>query len=325
MSRQELAEKECRYLEINQIYHGDTQELIKQVEPDSIDLSVWSPPYFVGKNYEKHYTFTTWQLLLNNTINEHFRILKPGGFLAINIGDILAFKDPDMPKIQAPNTTKQRRDVTKEDVLKAKKKHPDFNRYQLAELLNCSEQTIDRRLNGNNIRGGKYSSQTRVYLVGHHLEKYAYEAGLYLYDRRVWVKDPAWQNSKWHSSSYRSVDEFEYIYIFWRPGETIIDRNRLSSEEWAQWGGRGVWNIPSVRHNNSHEAMYPVELPSRIIKLLTKENDTVLDPFIGSGTTALACFHLKRNYLGFDNQKKYVELAKKNVQSEKDKFGYLFS
>ena len=325
MSRKGSTEKEYRYLEPNQIYHGDTQELIKQVEPESIDLSVWSPPYFVGKNYEKHFTFSTWQLLLDNTICEHFRILKPGGFLAINIGDILAFKDPDMPKIQAPNTTKQRCDVTKEDVLKAKKKHPNYNRYRLAELLNCSEQTIDRRLNGNNIRGGKYSSQTRVYLVGHHLEKFAYEAGLYLYDRRVWAKDPAWQNSQWHSSSYRSVDEFEYIYIFWRPGETVIDRNRLSSEEWAKWGSRGIWNISSVRRNNSHEAMYPVELPSRVIKLLTKENDTVLDPFIGSGTTALACLHLKRNYIGFDNQKKYVDLAKKNVQLEKDKLGYLFS
>ena len=48
------------------------------------------------------------------------------------------------------------------------------------------------------------------------------KAGFYLYDRRVWVKDACWENSRWHSLSYRSVDEFEYIYIFWKPGITTI-------------------------------------------------------------------------------------------------------
>lgn len=305
------------YLEKNEIYLGDTRELIKQIEPNSLDLSVWSPPYFVGKNYEKYLTLSTWKELLYQTIAGHVEALKPGAFMAVNIGDILAFKDENIPRIQAPNKNKLRSKVTKEDVLEVLAKHPDWKRKRIAQELGCSEQTVDRRLNGNNIRGGKYGAQTRVFLVGHMLEDYAYENGLYLYDRRVWVKDPAWRNSQWHSSSYRAVDEFEYIYIFWKPGETEIDRNRLQAGEWAKWGSRAVWSFPSVRSNKEHEAKFPLELPTRLIRLLTPDGGTVLDPFMGSGTTAVACINLDRKFIGFDNQPSYVELARKNVKAAK--------
>ncbi len=123
-------------------------------------------------------------------------------------------------------------------------------------------------LNGNNIRGGKYNTQTRVHLVGGVVESASTDAGLYLYDRRIWVKDPAWENSKWHTLSYRAVDEFEYIYFFWKPGAPVVDRNKLTSEEWGIWGSRAVWNIQSVRTNDDHEAKFPVELPRRIVKLV---------------------------------------------------------
>jgi len=303
-------------LAINQIYQGDARVLMKEIEPDSIALSVWSPPYHVGKSYEKDMTFEEWVDLLRDVVAAHFPALKPGGFLAVNIADILCFPDPNMPRIQAATVSRQRSDVTREDVLKAMKEHPTFNRYQLAELLGCSEQTIDRRLNGNNIRGGKYSTQTRVKLVAGIVEDLALSAGLYLYDRRVWVKDAAWENSKWHTLSYRSVDEFEYILIFWKPGITKVDRSRLSPEEWTEWGSRGVWTIPSVRANDDHEAKFPLELPTRLIRLLTDKGDTVLDCFMGSGTTAVAAIREKRNYIGIELLEQYCELARKACQRE---------
>lgn len=306
-----------KYLNINEIHQGDTANLISQVEPNSIALSFWSPPYFVGKNYEKEATFESWQQLLKQTIEGHFSALKPGGFLVINIDDILAFPDPNIPRIQAPNKSKLRSPVTREDVVAAKEANPTFNRNQLAALLGCSEQTIDRRLNGNNIRGGKYSTQTRVCLVGHYLEKYAYDCGLYLYDRRIWAKDPTWQNSQWHSSSYRAVSEFEHLYFFWKPGETVIDRNRLNAKEWSEWGSRGIWSIRSVRSNRDHEAQFPIELASRVIRLLTEENDTVLDPFVGSGTTALAAIKNRRNYMGFEKEPQYVALSNEKIRQER--------
>ena len=257
--------------------------------------------------------------MITEVITLHYPILKPGGFLAVNIADILVFPDEDMPRIQAPNVSRHKVKITREDVLETMAKHPDFNRYQLAKLLGCSEQTIDRRLNGNNIRGGKYNTQTRVHLVGEMIEKAGYEASLYLYDRRVWVKDPAWQNSQWHTLSFRSIDEFEYIFILWKPGETMVDRTKLSRDEWSDWGSRGVWYIPSVRANDNHEAKFPLELPRRIIKLLTSHSDTVLDCFMGSGTTAVAAIQEGRSYIGIEIIDKYVALARQACEHEQSK------
>lgn len=305
---------DTQHLEINTIYHGDSSELMLRIRPESIACSIWSPPYYVGKNYEQGITFSEWQDLLRKVIENHVPILKKGGFMVINIADILCFKDESMPKIQLPNPSKHKFKLTKEEVLEVKKKNPTWNRYKLADHFGCSEQTIDRRLNGNNIRGGKYSTQTKVFLTGGLIQNMAQNAGLYLYDRRVWVKDPAWENSRWHSLSYRSIDEFEYLYFFWKPGETKVDRNRLTQDEWRNWGSRAIWEIRSVRANDKHEAMFPTELPRRIIKLLTDENEIVLDPFMGSGSTAVAAIEEGRNYLGIEKIAEYVTLARQRCQ-----------
>lgn len=301
-------------LEINRIHHGDARDLLPKIQPNSIALSIWSPPYFVGKEYETDLSFEDWQNLLSTVVALHFPIIKPGGFLVINIADILVFKDPTMPKIQAEVVSNRRSPVTREDVLRAMAEHPDYNRYQIAELLGCSEQTVDRRLHGNNIRGGKYETQTRVKIVGGLVEEWGHNAGFYLYDRRAWVKDAAWENSRWHSSSYKSVDEFEYLYVFWKPGVTKVDRKRLTKQEWREWGSRGVWCIPSVRANDDHEAKFPLELPRRFIQMLTEPDEIVLDCFMGSGTTAIAAIQQQRNFIGIERVKRYVELARRNVE-----------
>lgn len=62
-------------------YLGDSRELIRRVEPESVALSVWSPPYFVGKNYEADLTLDMWEDLLRQVIAGHYDALKPGGFL----------------------------------------------------------------------------------------------------------------------------------------------------------------------------------------------------------------------------------------------------
>jgi DNA modification methylase len=303
------------HLEINKIHHGRSEEVMKQLAADSIALSFWSPPYFVGKEYERDETYESWQEMLKAVISEHYRVLKPGGFLVINIADIRCFKDENIPKFQAMNLSMQKSKITKEMVLEAKKEFPEYNRDQLAKHLGCSEQTIDRRLNGNNIRGGKYETQTRVNLVGGPLQQYAMDVGLYLYDHRIWVKDAAWANSKWTSNSLKSVDEYEDLYIFWKPGQQIIDRKKIEPAEWSEWGSRAVWYVRSVRANDDHEAKFPIELASRVVRLYTDEGDTVLDPFMGSGTTAMAALSCNRNYVGIEKELKYVELATNQIDS----------
>jgi site-specific DNA-methyltransferase (adenine-specific) len=304
------------HLAVDRIHEGDARELLAEVAPDSVALSVWSPPYFVGKSYERELTFACWQELLAAVIGLHTRLLEPGGFLVINIADILCFPDESIPRIQAETHGGNRLTVSRDDVVDAMKRNPGANRYRIAELLGVSEQTVDRRLKNNNIRGGKYAPQTRVKLVGGFLEDAAYRAGLFLYDRRAWVKDPAWENSRWHTNSYRAVDEFEYLYFFWKPGITTVDRKRLAADEWSAWGSRAVWTIPSVRANDDHEAKFPPELPRRVIRLLTDPGDVVLDCFVGSGTTAVEAIRLGRHFIGIDKTPEYVRLARRACEAE---------
>ena len=248
-------------------------------------------------------------------------MIKPGGFLVVNIADILCFRDPSMPRISAETIGARRQRVTREMALQAMREHPEMNRHQIADLLGCSEQTIDRRLNGNNVRGGKYDSQTRIRIVGGLVEEWAAAAGFYAYDRRIWVKDACWENSRWASLSYRAVDEFEYLYLFWKPGVTKVDRARLSRGEWREWGSRGVWTFPSVRRNDDHEAKFPVELPTRVIRLLTDPGEVVLDCFMGSGTTAVAAARLDRRYVGIELQPQYVTMARRRLAEERQPHG----
>lgn len=312
-------DRPVRPLRPGRVYAGDARALLPRIACDSVALSFWSPPYFVGKSYEADLTFAAWQDLLREVVALHAPILQPGGFLAINIADILCFRDDSMPRVQAQSPRQRRSPVTRTDVLRAMDAHPQMNRHGLAALLACSEQTIDRRLNGNNIRGGKYDAQTRVKIVGGLVEQWALAAGLYPYDRRIWVKDPAWQNSRWHTLSYRAVDEFEYVYIVWKPGVTTVDRARLTPREWKQWGSRGVWAIPSVRANDDHEAKFPLELPRRVIRLLTAPGDLVLDCFLGSGTTAVAAVAEGRQFIGIDREPRYVRLARKRIGSARSR------
>src|SRR5436309_14277984 len=118
------------YLELDRVHQGDAKLLLSRIEPNSISVSVWSPPYFVGKSYEAHLTFEDWQGLLREVIKLHWAIIKPGGFLVINIADILCFPDEAMPKVQAQIVTRQRSPVSREDVLRAQAEHPTMNRYQ---------------------------------------------------------------------------------------------------------------------------------------------------------------------------------------------------
>src|SRR5437660_12831532 len=79
------------YLAPNGVYLGDSRVLIPRIRPSSVALSFWSPPYFVGKEYEKHLTFHNWQELLKEVIECHVEVLIPGGFMVINIANILCF------------------------------------------------------------------------------------------------------------------------------------------------------------------------------------------------------------------------------------------
>ena len=118
-------------------------------------------------------SFDDWQELIRDVVHCHSRVICPGGFVAVNIGDIICFTDESMPRYQADNICRKKVAVTREQILETKKKHPSANRYELARLLGCSEQTVQRRLEGNNVRGGKHAHSTKIKLTGCLLERWA--------------------------------------------------------------------------------------------------------------------------------------------------------
>ena len=72
----------------------------------------------------------------------------------------------------------------------------------------------------------------------------------------------------------------------------------------------------SEKKYGTHPTQKPIALLEHFIKLLSNPNDLVLDPFLGSGSTAVACKRLNRNFIGFDLNKDYCELAIKRVEND---------
>lgn len=275
------------------IYHGDCREVLPALA--GVNAIVTSPPYGVGKAYERG-------------------ALAADGLMAMVIADIRCHPDPMLPSVRA-SVGSRRKGPTTEDVITAIREGRATNKGELTALLDCSEQTIDRRLLGNSARGLKLEHQTRVRLTAPDLEHAGRAAGLYLYDNRVWVKDPCWETCQYHAGSYRSVDEYEHILIFARAGVPLeVDRARLAPSDWSAWGSRGVWPIPSVRANDAHPAMFPHELARRLALLLSPVGGTVCDPFMGSGTTLRAAKDAGRLGVGIESDELHCELAAKLLE-----------
>lgn len=121
-------------------------------------------------------------------------------------------------------------------------------------------------------------------------------------------------------------DIHEYILIFSKGNFTLPSRNKKSSitkNEFLEYT-KSIWKFSAASAKRvGHPAPFPEELPARLIKLYSFEDDVVLDPFVGSGTTCIAALKLKRNYLGYDIVEEYVKLANKKLEELK-KQGNLF-
>jgi site-specific DNA-methyltransferase (adenine-specific) len=80
-----------------------------------------------------------------------------------------------------------------------------------------------------------------------------------------------------------------------------------------------VLALPTLSHNVGHPAAYPVALPEWFIRLFTQEGDLVLDPFLGSGTTAIAAANQGRNWIGCEKFPDYIPVAEARIVKEREK------
>ncbi|MCI0329523.1 MAG: thermonuclease family protein [candidate division Zixibacteria bacterium] len=117
--------------------------------------------------------------------------------------------------------------------------------------------------------------------------------------------------------------DYEFILIFKKMGVPPKatgeqkEKSRLSTKEWNEYF-YGHWNFPGERQDK-HLAAFPEELPHRLIRMFSFVEDTVLDPFLGSGTTCLTAKKLGRHSIGYEINPKFLPVIKKKLGIEKER------
>lgn len=96
--------------------------------------------------------------------------------------------------------------------------------------------------------------------------------------------------------------------------DAVKRKSVVTKEEWREYT-KTVWSIANISHK-LHPAIFPLEIPHRLIKLFSFWGETVLDPFAGTGATAVAALQLSRNAICIDQNADYVKIARKRVKAE---------
>ncbi|MEO0021861.1 MAG: DNA methyltransferase [candidate division WOR-3 bacterium] len=116
--------------------------------------------------------------------------------------------------------------------------------------------------------------------------------------------------------------DYEFILIFKKHGnppkisKELKEKSKLTKEEWNEYFS-GHWNFNGEKQTE-HLAMFPEELPKRLIKMFSFVGDTILDPFLGSGTTTLAAKNLNRNSIGYEINEKFLPIIKEKIGIDKE-------
>lgn len=250
---------------------GDCRRMV-EVENNSIDLIITSPPYWHIKDYGIQGQIGYGQSLheylkdLYLVWKECYRVLKEGRRLCINIGD----------------------QFTRSSV---------YGRYKIIPLhaefiVQCEEIGFDYM--GSII----WQKKTTMNTTGG-----ANLMGSYPYPPNGMIE----------------ID-YEFILIFKKPGKNekktkeVKENSKLTKEEWKKYF-YGHWNFGGVKQIE-HEAMFPEELPKRLIKMYTFVGETILDPFLGSGTTIKSALILNRNAIGYEINEKFLDVIKQKIMLE---------
>lgn len=155
-----------------------------------------------------------------------------------------------------------------------------------------------------------------------HISHIMLEIGYLMRGEIIWYKGAgagvsmAW--GSWQSASNPVLrDTHEYILVFSKGSfsrkRAHAEEDTISRDQFMEWT-KSVWTMnPESAKKVGHPAPFPVELPYRLIQLYTFTGDIVLDPFMGSGSTAIAALKSSRNYVGYDTDPEYIKLAEDRI------------
>jgi len=260
------------------IIHGDCEEVLKRFPDHFFDLIFTSPPY--ADRRKKTYggvrpdEYVDWFL---PKAEQFARVLKPTGTFILNI---------------------------KERVVNGER-----HTYVIELILRLREQgwlwTEEFIWHKKNCYPGKWPNRFRD--SWERLLQFNRERKFNMYQEAVMVSVGDWATTRLASLSEtdRSRDESKVGSGFGKNVSKWIGRDKVYPTN--------VVHMATECSNRGHSAAFPVNLPRWFIKLFTQQGDWVLDPFVGSGTTAIAAKNLGRNYIGIDVNEEYCQVSRERV------------
>lgn len=326
----------------NKIIVGNCFDLIQDIPDNSIDLVVTSPPYFNQRNYNhaeqvgQESTPPEYIGIMVILMREMVRVIKPTGSILMNMGDRVVDGTLQLiPYCFAVETLKNIQTASLVNTITWVKSNPTPKPFQ-RRLVPSTEpifhfvksknyifnpddfmndkQSFDQM--NNNHRKGKAKGDYYTSLIeGSDLEDWQKEKALK--DLSATVDDVNAGIITGYRMKIRGIHALPYggaaggrMSHINRDGYTII---RLYGRKMK----KNSFDFPvETLPNNPHPAIYPVQMISELIKLTTNKNDIVLDPFMGSGTTAIAAIRTERQYIGFELNSEYCDYAQKRIEKE---------
>ncbi len=231
-----------------------SSEAMDELPDNSVHLVVTSPPYNVGKEYDRNLSLSEYRSFLKKVWAEVERVLVPGGRCCINVANL--GRRPYIP----------------------------LHAFVVEDMA---------------------------------------ELGFLMRGEVIWAKESSSSAStawgSWMSATNPTLrDTHEYIMIFSKAAFLREGKGRKSTigrDEFLEFT-KSVWRFDAESARKvGHPAPFPVELPYRCIQLYTFLGDVVLDPFIGSGQTAIAAVKTGRRYIGYELDREYAKLSERRVRA----------
>jgi DNA modification methylase len=261
------------------LYPGDAEAFLDTIPSNSVGLIVTSPPYNIGKNYEQKIALEKYLETQEKLIGELYRVLREDGSICWQVGNFI-----------------QKGEVYPLDIFY----------YEIFKNLNMFLRNRIVWHYGHGLHAKKrFSGRYETILWFSKSDNYIFN----LDSVRVPSKYPGKRHYKGAKKGQVSGN---------KKGKNPSDVWEIVVKDWED----GIWDIPNVKSNHpektNHPCQYPVELVERCVLALTNEDDWVLDPYAGAGTSLIAAIKNKRRAMGSEKELEYIEIAKKRINSYYD-------